>query len=185
MRSRAGSMWRDEAFVDVQWYSYLPLQERRIPWSTVQLLPTLPHKIYNYLEPTTFFNDAKLQATIQARSMSTAYDSSYTGNCSRRNNINASSQAQPQPSSPQHVEAAKAELQSQSIGVAPTATMKDVDQNTNEFRGFLAQARDQFGESLFTCESFNFDVEEADFEDRRTAPLTKRRRVSKRAKMDG
>ena len=109
--------------------------------------------------------------------MSTAYDVNLTGsyNCSS-NNINASNQAQPRP--PQHVDATKVEPQSQ--GAAPTASMESSDQNTNEFLGFLSQARNQFGESLCTRESFNFDAEEADFEDRKAAPLTKRRRVSKR-----
>ena len=106
--------------------------------------------------------------------MSTTYDSGYTGYCSS-NNINASNPAQ--PLSPQHAEAAKVVLQSQRIGAAPTATMKNLDRCTNEFRGFLAQARDQAGKSLFTCESFDFDIEEADFEDRKAAPPTKRRRA--------
>ena len=105
--------------------------------------------------------------------MSTPYGSGYTGYCSS-NNINASNPAQ--PLSPQHAEAAKVELQSQRIGAAPTATVKNLDQCTNEFRGFLAQARDQVGKSLL-CESFDLDVEEADFEDRKAAPPTKRRRA--------
>ena len=105
--------------------------------------------------------------------MSTPYGSGYTGYCSS-NNINASNPAQ--PLSPQHAEAAKVVLQSQRIGAAPTATMKNLDRCTKEFRGFLAQARDQVGKSLL-CESFDLDVEEADFEDRKAAPPTKRRRA--------